>query len=189
MKAVPYKLANDDDSQGCALGMMGKAATGYAHCVGQEFEWLLETMDTEAVPCGCMFNEYPASVVREQGLITYGFDGIVRYPINNYWGCIAHIFNQHVCIDKTWTIERLAEWIESVDPTPKAEESVDPVEHGLKDNGGAADPSRKQKTLSLGMTLHEIVDDVMSKHETKTKTGASDEEVDAAVPDAAGVSL
>lgn len=32
---------------------------------------------------------------------------------------IAHIFNEHVMEGKTWTLEQLAVWIDSIDPTTK----------------------------------------------------------------------
>ena len=36
---------------------------------------------------------------------------------------ITHIFNQHVC-DGDWTIERLAEWVASIEPPDPAEETA-----------------------------------------------------------------
>jgi hypothetical protein len=64
---------------------------------------------------------------------------MVDYPCNcgRYHPCgpraqavsvIAQIFNIHVMGDKTWTLERLADWIESVDPTPRSQvEAVESI--------------------------------------------------------------
>lgn len=124
MKAMPYRMTNEDQSLGCALGMMGKAM-GCACCTGSYFGWLHEDLKV-LTPCGCSYNLYPAG--------TADPDIDTNYLIASYWGCVAHIFNQHVCGDKTWTIEQLADWVESVDPTPKVKAAE---EHSLFDSSSS----------------------------------------------------
>lgn len=120
IKPIPYYRHRDNGS-GCALGMGEVAAGCGQNKLESVYPWLL--FSVKATPCGCSSITYP------DGL------GVHSYSIETFTCAIAHIFNEHVMGDKTWTLERLCDWVDSVDPTP-----------------------REYKTV------HEIVDDVIKKH-------------------------
>lgn len=133
LKSSP-RVRNDGCGFGCALGMaeaalgIGEPSTsGVLSALERCHPWL---EDRAASPCACPVTGFGFSMI-------------------NCW--IAHVFNEHVMGDGTWTLERLCDWVDSVDPTPR--------------------------------TVHEIVDDVMKRHEEK-----EDDEVDTdGVGDRAGL--
>jgi hypothetical protein len=95
---IPVRgITFDGFGGGCALGMMGVAHGGAAgtdiSCFS-EFSWLSYRITRS--PCGC-----PAS----------SGEGCVA-------SIVAHIFDDHVFGDQTWTIPQLADWLDTVDPTP-----------------------------------------------------------------------
>lgn len=82
-------IRNDGNGQGCAIGMAEFAFGCRKNDLETKLPWLGEECN---FPCDC----------------DHVFYGI------NY--AIAHVFNQHVCGDKTWTLDQLADWIASIDP-------------------------------------------------------------------------
>lgn len=98
LKPVPY-IRNDGSGGGCALGMAEIAVDGAESGIERTAmgKWLL---GISLFPCVC-------------GLIS---------PYNVL---IAHIFNEHVCKDKTWTIEKLVDWVRSVEPKEEVKAESD----------------------------------------------------------------
>jgi len=130
IKARPYLAYGDGD--GCALGMIHAGALGVAsfseknyNALIGSYPWMREIAADK--PCNCL----PEDDDRlRNDLRAGGRHGMV--------GLIAHLFNEHVMAGRNrgrggvmdgatphcpnaepWTLERLAQWIESVDPTPK----------------------------------------------------------------------
>ena len=101
IRGVPY-TTDDSHGGGCALGMIG-AATGRQGGWWMDHSKLWSTI--QKIPCPC---------VSAFGLTT-PFGGRV-VPCA---GAVAHLYNEHVHGDHTWTLEQLADWVESVDPTPR----------------------------------------------------------------------
>lgn len=100
MRPVPY-TRSDGRGGGCALGMIGLASGGNPHTFDATYGWLAESF-VEAYPCGA-----DHSYSKDRGWAR----------ADRYASAIAHIFNEHVCGDHTWTIEKLADWIRENDPT------------------------------------------------------------------------
>ncbi len=115
LKAMPYTV-NDRQGNGCAIGMMN-IANGRCmfFAIDEDYSWFWSVVE---LPCNC-------------------------YKSGTALGAMVHLFNEHVCrgimfprlLDSypdadRWTIEQLADWLEKVDPTPKAtqEEKSEAVE-------------------------------------------------------------
>lgn len=96
LRPIPHVRRNNNGG-GCALGM-AEAASGSALA---EFTWPWLKTSPDKYPCGCL-------------LFMPGFENILL-PWN-YAVVVAHIFNEHVCKDKTWTLEQLVDYIKSVEP-------------------------------------------------------------------------
>src|SRR5437660_7597000 len=99
------------NGEGCALGMANKALGGQGFAPGdfrleQAWPWISHT-PVSKLPCNCSVN---ALLIGACGCHTTASD--VKSCI---WMTIVHLFNQHVC-DGSWTIERLADWVRSVEP-------------------------------------------------------------------------
>lgn len=105
MRPAPGIIANSTETAGCALGMIGKA-TGSPHNWLVKFPWLANKHQCCFTPC-C---HQPVPV-----------DGSVA-------NVITHIFDVHVFGDQTWTLERLADWINRQDPSVLRTPEVEPVE-------------------------------------------------------------
>ena len=101
-KLRPYGRVHPDGR--CALGLVEEPSEsgGIAEV---QYPWLLGSVKR---PCNCPL-----------------------YP-NDLWdiaGIIAHLFDAHVMDTsfihqrEPWTLEQLADWIDSVDPTPKMEDT------------------------------------------------------------------
>jgi hypothetical protein len=65
--------------------------------------------------------------------------------IHSYEVMIVHLFNQHVC-DGSWSIERLADWIKSVDPTIALDSPQKEIK--LTANG---EPDEQQRLILSGV--------------------------------------
>jgi hypothetical protein len=93
---------------GCALGMAEIANQGSGRYRGAEtiYPWLTQEVSSH-LPCGRGHKYYDVS----------GFH-------DRYSTAIAHIFNEHVMGDHTWSIEQLADWVRSVEPPATKEEVV-----------------------------------------------------------------
>lgn len=114
---IPYNR-NNGRGEGCAIGMAEES--GGVRRAEESWPWLAKLAGpTDKYPCGCL-THYPSSM----GIETYSL--LERL----YAARVAHIFNEHVCKDKTWTLEQLVDWIRSVEPEEvaiaeqKAEEAV-----------------------------------------------------------------
>ena len=115
LKPLPYlrygvtSEGKIDYTKGCALGMMQHAlGTGDTY-----IEWdNLHLAKSVVSPCEC------------------AGDKDIYLRIGSAAAIVGHLFNEHVCTKeeggklkcpdaKPWTIEQLADWIESIDTTPK----------------------------------------------------------------------
>jgi hypothetical protein len=96
---VPWRR-DDGQGGGCALGL---AEAGY------------ETSNLEAVfpflrnnataPCGCQ--DFKQKNFHNDALYSSG--------IHTVCDVVAHISNEHICGDGSWTLERLAEWLDKIE--------------------------------------------------------------------------
>jgi hypothetical protein len=108
----PY-CVDDGNGFGCAIGMIdvanGRVST---HWSGGDVEWMILGVP---LPCSCK----------------------TTCELWTAASAMIHLFNEHVCKDiftpnrlqpyggedytmaDKWTLEQLADWLESVDPTPK----------------------------------------------------------------------
>lgn len=88
---------------GCAIGMAEYAVGRFARwCAAEsEWAWLSKAYGYATYPCGCC----------------------LALPASSILTVIAQTFNNHVMGNRTWTIDRLAQWVDSIDPTPRDEQS------------------------------------------------------------------
>lgn len=96
-----------DENGGCAIGMGNFALSkegGCMHFVDKYLTLFVSQIPSDFLPCGC-----PATFPTLEGC-----GG--RFTIS---GTIIHLFDHHVVGAKDWTIDRLCEWLDSVDPTPR----------------------------------------------------------------------
>lgn len=113
LKPVPG-LFDDRDGGGCALGMGNYSISGQASdefgvgALEKAYPWI--NIQQVPVPCDCGINHW---FERKASVAT----------------AIAIVFNTHVCGDHTWTIDRLCQWVDSIDPTPRETqtESTEPT--------------------------------------------------------------
>jgi hypothetical protein len=91
-----------DRSRGCAIGMINVASDYNSRT---KYSWMMG-LNRSPLPCGCK-----GMIMGGGGQINLDAGGIHSYEV-----MIVHLFNQHVC-DGSWSIERLADWIKSADPT------------------------------------------------------------------------
>src|ERR1700687_528175 len=112
---------NDGNGGGCAIGMGNFSLTGDAGngadmhtCRAWErrFSWVTKSVFTQ-LPCSCDSQMVVGSICR----IT-ARSCVEASPIM----AMVHLFNYHVCTVKDWTIDRLCEWFNSIDPTPRDSE-------------------------------------------------------------------
>lgn len=118
LKPLRGVFIHDAIDGGCALGMIEVAFHGIpktrAGARGNN-RWILE-MRVGGVPLPCDCNpEY--SLMGSCGDF-YRSEDIRR----TYQNVIVHLFNQHVC-DGSWSIERLADYVRSVEPAEPSEEA------------------------------------------------------------------
>jgi hypothetical protein len=105
--------------EGCAIGMALKAAGAPMipwYAVNPEILGLSDQDYRRFWPwkdklCGI---DLPCTCEAQELMCGRG-DVVPRSSINTIHAIIVHLFNQHV-IDGSWTIERLAEWVASVEP-------------------------------------------------------------------------
>ena len=100
MMPKAYTLRSSDGREGCALGM-GLAACGmekqglYYNKLLTRWSWLLGTSEH---PCDCR------NMVRDEFICI-----------------IMHLFDRHV-MNQDWTLDRLIDWVRSVEPAEKDED-------------------------------------------------------------------
>jgi hypothetical protein len=144
-KLVPYNRC-DSEGRRCALGLvegnqwnMTALYKGRLGMAEQKYPWLDISTFME-MPCNC---EQPA----------YRFPSDVLERPYRAASVIVHLFNEHVMREhgggqanpeaEPWTLERLADWIEAVDPTQReeisAEVAVDQTELILSDHSDHLD--------------------------------------------------
>lgn len=139
LKPVAGRLGEGDE--GCALGMAGVAACGKHDGVNCDvFTWVNDKSADS--PCGCFAGNFGMKSVRA-------------------W--IAHIFNEHVMDDKTWTLEQLCDWIRTVEPAETfvgVSELIDITDSVIKQNGFAV-----TEQVSCGSVEgHAGIDRIMPLH-------------------------
>jgi hypothetical protein len=117
VKPVAGKVS-DGKGGGCAIGMGNFALGGAADCRQFEarYRWLDNTPQSD-LPCDCV-----GDGLMESGCYTRNRDWVN----SNYQSQMIHLFNYHVATVKDWTIDRLCEWLDSVDPTPREAQAAAP---------------------------------------------------------------
>lgn len=90
-----------DGKQGCAWGMVGAAAPAsypnFATMAGRR---------SETQPCNCATTLIIGSGLRYQ-------ERAFTFSLSDW---IVHVFNCHVMTVKDWTLDRLVQWVASVEP-------------------------------------------------------------------------
>ena len=103
---------DDGNGGGCAYGMANRSSNStFANPAWGDWDHHTELSQ---LPCGCSLYK-PMMGADGNTSSWYG-----QIPARH---AIIHIFNQHVC-DGDWTIERLAEWVASIEPPDPAEETA-----------------------------------------------------------------
>ena len=104
IKSVPY-YRNDTNGGGCALGM-ADVAIGSTDSLNH-YPWTCAEGSKFDLPCGCE-----------------------KVILNHQWASriIVHIFNEHVHGDGDWTLDRLIDWVRSVEPIEPNEQQAEQVE-------------------------------------------------------------
>jgi SRSO17 transposase len=92
------------NSAGCAMGMVNIAAPSLWKELGHRCR-----ITQVKTPCDCTV-----------GFISRMQRGPV-YRANNLMMTIVHLFNDHVMTKKDWTLDRLIEWVASVEPADPGE--------------------------------------------------------------------
>jgi hypothetical protein len=94
---------NDGKGGGCAYGMMERAGHRYGGT------WIYSDLFMSELPCDC-----PTGAV-----LMWGGNRMAPHPGGRLaiHMAIVHLFNWHVCVAHDWTIEMMADWIKSIDPT------------------------------------------------------------------------
>src|SRR5260370_38229293 len=105
IKPLAYSKG-DDQGSGCVLGMAEFAVGrtnwgGYFDEKAAENVWPWLTEAISVTPCGCHY---------------YKQCGTSIFQITAKISTIVHLFNEHVMQRQDWTMERLADWIRSVEP-------------------------------------------------------------------------
>lgn len=111
-RAIAYSR-HDDNGGACALGMAENArgCSGF-DAAENAYPWLRHHAQA---PCGHKGHRQLSGPLRVPYYV----------PIGNYSSVIAHIFNEHVCEDKTWTLEQLVDWIRSVEPQDSPDTTIE----------------------------------------------------------------
>lgn len=90
----------------CALGMIGKAATGKSTEWAEPAPWIVST--PTKLPCDC----------HETRLMGGGGLCVEKSTIESrVCNTIVHLFNYHVMTERDWTVGQIADWLDSVDPS------------------------------------------------------------------------
>lgn len=140
IKPLSGIIISSDGSRGCAFGMAAVAigklrqVRGFVpfgerwlatwegdHFAGwRDYPWVLRSYTP--LPCICTHEQF-----QQSGDLPHGM---------TRWNCVAeraiiHLFNFHVATQKDWTIERLAQWVASIEPQSPSdfEELPDAVSH------------------------------------------------------------
>lgn len=117
---------------GCAIGMAEVAVgASVVQCMEDFWPWV-KGVAPKTPPCGSW------DCQDEHGVPTPNYT-------RNFVSIIAHMFNQHVMGDRTWTNEMLADYLRSVEPPEPAEqpESQQPT------SGSAATPDSSVGSIEL----------------------------------------
>ena len=146
-----------ESQSGCALGMAAIARgceygpkrlaipTRDRRAVGTEEIWGDWVMREVVRPCDCWRLRVPYEMRIKD--------------------VIAHIFDRHVVTKKNWTLERLAAWVQTVEP---AEEIVAPHEGVFDRPGFMAQIEERQRELQEWQTVMQAFE---AKHSAKRRRG------------------
>ena len=105
--------SDDGNGGGCAYGMANRSSNStFANPAWGDWDHHTELSQ---LPCGCSLYK---PMMGTDGNTFSSWHG--QIPAMH---AIIHIFDQHVC-DGDWTIERLAEWVASIEPPDPAEETA-----------------------------------------------------------------
>lgn len=118
LRPIRGRFFNSERTEGCALGMIQAARGG--RTIGAVPVWMFTAM--AELPCSC-------ANLPEDALIMGGGGFAQRKDsFNEVISILVHLFNQHVC-DGDWTIERLADWLRTVEPAeqPESEPTEQPI--------------------------------------------------------------
>jgi hypothetical protein len=111
IKPLAGKHLSPDGDEGCAWGMVDMATGGRAFrdLLVMAANFLAE------LPCGCT----------DEWIIGSGMNVQRRESMNNLSAIIVHLFNYHVMTRKDWTLERLVDWVRSVEPAEPEEKELE----------------------------------------------------------------
>lgn len=111
IRSVPF-IRDDGFGGGCAMGMAEVAAGMFSFKLETKYPW----MQTQIclVPCG---HDIGAKYNRIPGYKTPHTPTFI----------IAHLFNEHVHGDRSWTLEQLVDWVRSVEPDEEPEATTETI--------------------------------------------------------------
>jgi len=103
-----YQQDSSGEEYGCAMGMIqaGLAGTAGGYSPLAIPEWMRYPWGRR-LPCDCT-GDY---VTGSMGLMNSR--EVSEYTVQN---TVVHLFNYHVMQKEDWTIERIADWLHSVEP-------------------------------------------------------------------------
>lgn len=111
LKPVPGTQSTNDGRGGCALGMIavaqGKKITVFSGNTFGDFlvlEWMSRPT---TLPCSCK-----DKILMGSSCYPFSRESIE----SSIYRTLTHLFNYHVCGIQDWTIERLADWLKTVEP-------------------------------------------------------------------------
>jgi len=108
IKPLAGRHLNEDRSAGCAWGMVSMATPNEADRL------INEGMDIKIMlPCGCKGN-----IIGSGLCLVNRPDGTDTLTMG-----IVHLFNDHVMTKKDWTMERLIDWVRTVEPADPEEDA------------------------------------------------------------------
>jgi hypothetical protein len=98
-------IFNNEQGGGCAMGMIAAAYGG--PWMANVPTWMLERRSDLRLPCGC----------KDEFVVGGGCFPVERTSMEaTVQGVVVHLFNYHVCMTGDWTIEKLADWISTMEP-------------------------------------------------------------------------
>lgn len=101
------QLLNAEHTAGCALGMISIGNQNFSlltHC----YPWTLLRAEFPCSCCSC----------RDELVMGSGGMLVTRNTArSNIQEMVVHLFNYHVCTTHDWTIDQIADWLDTVDPT------------------------------------------------------------------------
>lgn len=105
IKPLAGQFLNEASDSGCAFGMAYVASGRGALVCQNAWPWI-ENVFRLPLPCGCNTSHK----------LMWGGCSYMDIPSPGLSNVIVHLFNYHVMTSKDWTLERLIDWVRSVEP-------------------------------------------------------------------------